>query len=147
MKTTRIFSFLALLLLTAVPSMAQSIKWAAKSVKTQNGFNIEITAVIPDSFHMYDMGPYSEDGPIAAEIQVIPSGKAALKGKLSAPASRKVDDELYGMKVGVYEGKVRFVQEVTGKKGAKVTVKARAQACSGETCLPPREETITVTLQ
>lgn len=147
MKTIRLFSLLALLVFSSLPSMAQGIKWAAKSVKTQNGFNIEITAVIPDSFHMYDMGPYSEDGPIAAEIQVIPAGKAALKGKLSAPASRKIDDELYGMKVGVYEGKVRFVQEVTGKKGAKVTVKARAQACSGETCLPPREETITVTLQ
>lgn len=147
MKTTRIISFLALILFSSMPSMAQSIKWAAKSVKAENGFKIEITAVIPESYHMYDMGPYSDEGPIAAEIQVIPSGKAALKGKLIAPASRKIDDELYGMKVGVYEGKVRFVQEVTGKKGAKVTVKTRAQACSGETCLPPREETITVTLQ
>lgn len=148
MKTVR-RNILVLLLFCLMPliSCGQGIRWSAKSVKSQSGYTVEITAVIPDTYHMYDMGPYGDDGPIAAQINIIPSKKVELKGGLKAPASRKINDPLYGMTVGIYEGKVRFAQEVAGKKGSKVTVVARAQACSGETCLPPKEETITVTLQ
>lgn len=146
MKISNISILTTIFVLLPMLVGAQGIQWSAKSVKTQAGYNIEITADIPDSYHMYDMGPYTDDGPIAAQIQVIPDSKAALAGGLKSPASCKVSDELYGMTVGVYEGKVKFVQPVTGRKGAKVTVKVRAQACSGESCLPPIEETMTVTL-
>lgn len=134
-------------LVTSFCACAQSIEWKAKAVKISiNQYKVELSAFIPDGYHMYDFGPYDEFGPVASEVSFEPGKGASLSGGVKAPAARRYKDAMYGIEVGVYEGKAVFIQEVKGKAGSGVRVRAKAMMCSGMSCIPPKETVLNVTL-
>ena len=139
----KILVSMALLLFACAPVFAQRLQWSAKAVKAGKGlYRVEVTATIPQGFHLYDMGSYGEFGPVSTTISVEPVSNVQCIGAVKAPQSRKYNDAMYGMEIGVYEGTAVFTQMVKAGRRSSVKVKASGMVCSGQTCLPPVSETI-----
>ena len=144
------FLFVALaLLMAAVTVSAQNVTWKS-SVEHLSGddYRIVLNASIPDSYHMYDMGPY-KDGPNATTITVTPSAGAELVGaveQLTKPDRHY--DAMFGMEIGTFSGKASFAQKVKlTASQADVTVKLEWMICNDTNCLPPDDLELTVALK
>lgn len=142
------YILLALLLMACTALSAQNLKWRASSKKVSRGvYEISLTADIPVGFHLYDLGPYDNGGPLATDIKFKPGAGVTLDGGLAAPAAKKVFDDLYDMEIGVYEGSATFTQRVRGKAKSTVDIEAKGMICSGMNCLPPRTQSVKVILK
>ncbi len=151
MKTIRLLIFAAVLAVvgTIVPAAAQQVKWSAEAEQQADGaYRVVVTADIERGWHMYDLGPY-ESGPNPTVITVT-AEDADIEGTVEAlTAAHRYFDELYGCEIGTYEGRAQFAQTVRlaeGSDGATVTVSAEWMVCNDESCMPPDDTTLTVTI-
>lgn len=121
------------------------VSWAVRVA----GDSVTLTATTDKPWHMYDMGPYN-DGPNATTITFeLPDG-VSLDGavrELDKP-TRKMD-ATFGIEIGVYGEKARFVQKFINKTGAKAKITATAewQVCDEESCLAPDEKRLTFEIE
>ncbi len=144
------FLFASLLLLTTTVASAQNVTWKS-SVEHLSGddYRIVLNASIPDAYHMYDMGPYQNDGPNATTITVIPSDGVELVGavkQLTTP--ERHFDPTFGMEIGSFSGAASFAQDVKlSVPQAVVTVKLEWMICRGNACIPPEDLDLTITLK
>ena len=128
---------------------SEGVAWKS-SVKHLGGdsFLVELEAAIPPSFHMYDLGPYGEEGPFATIINVIPGNGTTLDGpvkQLSAP--HRYYDDIYEMEIGTFEGTARFAQKVklsAPESGLKVRLEW--MICDDTSCLPPDDTELLIAL-
>ncbi len=122
-------------ILTATAQIENPVTWNFKVV----GNELHITATTDAPWHMYDLGPYS-GGPNATAFSFkLPQG-VTLDGdivELDKP-ERKMDD-IFGMKIGVYGEKSRFVQKFNNAtdKEAQIALTIEWQVCDDSSCLPP----------
>ncbi len=128
--------------LLAAAAAAQGVRWTS-SVEPEGGdaYRIVLEAQIPARYHMYDMGPYGDDGPNATTLVFTPDAGARLIGgveQLTAPERRY--DAVFGMEIGTFEKKARFAQrvELTAPE-ATVGVALEWMICNDSSCMPPEE--------
>lgn len=148
MKRLATLFFALFLVVSAQIAWAQTtnpVSWTA----TAAGDSVTLTATTEKPWHMYDMGPYT-DGPNATTITFeLPDG-VSLDGavrELDKPVRRM--DATFGIEIGIYGEKARFVQKFINKTGAKAKITATAewQVCDEESCLAPDDKRLTFTIE
>ena len=146
----RILSLLILLL--AVPAFAQQqpVSWKAEAVRVEgNTYEIRATGTMSGTWHIYDLTDYGSSGPNGTVFTVEAGDKVKLVGDpYIASEVHKGFDEIFGIEIGTCESPVVVCQQVELLQGQAVTVSVTVewQACNDENCIPPDEETLSVTL-
>lgn len=125
------------------------VSWSSKVVKADsNIYEIELKGSMDSEWHIYDLGPY-KDGPIATTLTV--SGGDGVK-TVGAPyiktSVHKEFSSSFGMEIGTAGDGVVIAQKVSVSSAipTSVTVTLEWQTCSGESCMPPADEEITIKL-
>lgn len=148
LKLIRNTLMLAVALVATTSLFAQEVLWKSR-VEQLDGehYRVLLEASIPDSFHMYDMGPY-QNGPTATTIHFSPSEGVTLVGGVE-PLSKphRYFDEMFGMEIGTYDGKVQFAQNVK-LAAPQATLKAEIEwmICDEKNCIPPQDIELTIQL-
>ena len=139
------------MLLLALPLHGRGenpVAWSAASRDLGGGLHeVTFTARITAPWHIYDMGPYELGGPNATAFAFGPSAEFELVGGVEPQKKpTRVDDPFMG-ELGYYAGQVRFVQRVRLKEdGAALRATVEWMACNDQSCLPPEETELAVTL-
>ncbi|MCM1151730.1 MAG: thioredoxin family protein [Alistipes sp.] len=143
----RRISILCGMLGTALSSSSQTVEWTSR-VEPQGDdlYRIVLEASIPAGYHMYDMGPYDNDGPQATTLVFTPGAGAQLEGD-AEPLTRahRYHDEIFGMEIGTYDRTAAFAQQVrlTGAQGS-VDVELEWMICNDTSCSPPDDLQLTI---
>lgn len=125
------------------------VSWSSKVVKADNNiYEIELKGSMASEWHIYDLGPY-KDGPIATTLTI--SGGNGVKAVGAPYIKTTVHKEFsssFGMEIGTAGDGVVIAQKVSvsSAEPTSVTVTLEWQTCSGESCMPPADEEITVKL-
>ena len=146
-KGIRKLSLALFLTLVSTMGMAQSVGWRSSvEYLEENVYRIVFDAEIPGEYHMYDMGPYGEGGPMATSIVVTPGPGVELIGRVEVLTTPYYFTNSFG-RIGAFEGMARFAQKI------KLTVhKASVGAylawmiCNETSCLLPDELNLTITV-
>lgn len=144
----KIFATLAVAVLSVTALWAQidnPVSWRF----TAKGSELHIEATTAASWHMYDLGPYT-DGPNATVFTfTMPDGVSTAGAIKELDKPERKMDQIFGMKIGVYGAKARFTQKFTNTTGkpAKVTGTVEWQVCDDESCLPPMDEDFSFTIE
>ena len=148
----RMFSILSLLLLTAIASaqVKDPVKWsfAAKKLNATT-YELHLTAHMDDDWHIYSQTT-PDDGPVPTSISFSRNPLVTAKG--SVKESGKVEEhfeELFGVNVRQFSGKVVFVQTVAVKAGVKTAVNGSVEymACNDRECMPPKRQSFSIALK
>ncbi|MBR3030540.1 MAG: thioredoxin family protein [Bacteroidales bacterium] len=144
----KIILFLSVVILGCLSAAAQSVTWSATSSKVQDGlYNVEVTAVIPSGWHIYDLEDY-EGGPNPTVITFnLPKG-AELAGEMQVSKEPvRYQDDIFEMEIGYWDGVVTFTQPVAyNGKAAKATIDLEWMMCNDTSCSPPQDEQIKIDL-
>ena len=121
---------------------------APKSAPAGKPFTVTVTFTVAPEYHIYP--PAKDQANIPTSVTVnAPAGFSV--GAPAFPKPRVAT--VAGDEIELYEGAVRVAVPVTFAKDAtrprtpaRLTVRARFQACTAESCLPPKtvERTVTV---
>ena len=137
----KILSILAAVF-AAAAATAQTAEWKHRVEEQGDGlYRIVLEASIPQGYHMYDMGPYDNDGPNATTIVFTPSEGVELVGGtelLTAP--HRYHDEMFDMEIGTLEGTAEFAQNVrlTAAEGT-LGLHCEWMLCDDRSCTPPAD--------
>lgn len=105
-----------------------------------------LDATIGDGFHLYDLGPYP-GGPTPTSFTFETEGDALLEGGVEyGTEPQRSFDPMFGMEIGSFRGKARFVQKFRCSSEASVKVTIEWMCCNDVNCIPPAEEEIRVNL-
>lgn len=134
---------LATIVLTITGAFAQiqePVTWgvAAKRLSDTEGV-INIEATIKSGWNIYGLN-VPDGGPTSTTFKFDLTGGATLnKGVISNPKVKTKNDEIFGMEVPYYTGKVIFQQKVKLKKGQATIVKCTVDymACDDQQCINP----------
>lgn len=147
----RIVTLLLLVMLgnMAVAQDKDPVTWSyAAKKKTENTYDIVITATLPKPWHIYSTtSPKGAGMPTKITIKKNPlitvTGGVKEKGKLE-----KQYDENFEMEVKYYSDKVEFIQTVTlkGKAKTNITGTVEYMVCNDERCLPPATRSFEIKL-
>ncbi len=125
------------------------VSWSSNVVKAgANVYEIELKGSMDSEWHIYDLGPY-KDGPIATTLKI--SGGDGVK-PVGAPyiktAVHREFNSSFGMEIGTAGNGVVIAQKVSvsSENPTSVTVTLEWQTCSGDSCMPPADEEMNVTL-
>lgn len=139
--------FILLLAVCALGAWAQNpIRWRMSVEKlSDTEAVVNIKALIQEGWHLYGT-KLPEGGPKATSFSFEGSEGIKLVGKMQPSAAPlNVDDPLFGLKLHWWEKDVVFSQKVKLVKtpGAKAVVTVSYMACDGNTCQPPKSQTLT----
>lgn len=135
------FSVILLLSFTASVLSQDVIKWSFSMENGQNGeVNLVAKASVEKGWHMYDSN-IPDGGPTPTQINFDKLVGATPVGKFQA-VDRKPHvafDDVFQMKIGTFDGQVKFVQrlKITDKAKFSAAGDVRAQGCNDNTCTPP----------
>ena len=143
-------TMLFVLIIFAFAAEAQSsVRWRT-SVKmtSQTEGEIVIKALISEGWHLYAL-EMPDGGPKPTHFDFSECVGINLDGDIhpsEAPASQM--DPLFGKNLSWWAHNVTFKQRFTIKdrKNARVKVSISFMSCNGDTCTPPKTETITTTI-
>ena len=133
------------------------VKWtlvgssAPRPVVAGRAVPITVQADIAKGWHIYSL-TQAAGGPIPLRIGVEGAPDLSLRGIIQAPKPEKYFDKNFSMTTELYSGSARFVVPV-GVPGRaapglrRIQVTARYQVCSDRLCLPPRTDTVRVSLR
>jgi thiol:disulfide interchange protein DsbD len=112
---------------------------------------ITLQADIAKGWHIYSL-TQPAGGPIPLRIAVEGAPDVALRGVIKAPKPDRYFDKNFGMTTELYSGSPRFIVAVgvPGRATAGVRalhLTARYQVCSDKLCLPPRTDSVHVSLR
>ena len=133
------------------------VKWslvggnAPRAVTAGRAISVTVQAEIARGWHIYSLTQQS-GGPIPLRIAVQGGRDVAVRGVIKAPKPEKYFDKNFGMTTELYSGTPRFtiplaVPGRTTHGVRQVQVTARYQVCSDKLCLPPRTDTVGVSLR
>ena len=137
--------FLVALLFISFSSFAQIVKplhWTWKAEKVKNDeYKLIFTAVIDRPWHTYGMY-IQEGGPVRTGFTYDKNADVQLIGKMteSGPKAKEIVDDVFQVKVKLFEEKAIFEQTVKAKKGSKVTGSLEFMACDDKSCLAPERK-------
>ncbi|MBO7479689.1 MAG: thioredoxin family protein [Bacteroidales bacterium] len=139
---------LCCLFLGCISLAGQSVVWSATSSEVKDGlYSIEVTAVIPSGWHIYDLEDY-EGGPNPTTLTfTLPKG-AEFAGEMTVSKEPvKYHDEIFGMEIGYWDGVVTFTRQVAYKgKAVRGTIDLEWMMCNDTSCSPPQDEQLKFTL-
>ena len=112
---------------------------------------IAVQADIAKGWHIYSL-TQPPGGPIPLRIALQGANEVSVRGVIKAPKPEKYFDKNFGMTTELYSGSPRFTIPVgvAGRTAAgvrRVQVTARYQVCSDKLCLPPRTDTVHLSLR
>lgn len=154
MKKLRLISLLFGILLS-MPLMAQMtaqpITWDAEISPVEGDiYEIKVIGIIDQpKWHIYDLTNYGDTGPTPTKLIINKSSDYKLIGKTQITSKvHKAFDQMFGMEIGTCAGKVVIVRKIEALKSTttKVTINIEWQACDDQSCLPPTDETLVITL-
>ena len=135
-------SSLLLLILISASSFAQKanpVHWTSRVEKVKdNEYKIVFTALIDKPWHTYGMY-IQEGGPVKTSFTFDKNMDIELIGKMteSGPKMKEGMDDVFGVKVKVFEEKAVFEQYFKLKKATKIKGILEFMACDDKSCLPP----------
>lgn len=147
-------SNLLLLLLTTVLSAAafaqpSPVVWKIETAATAESgiYDIRIIADIESGWHIYDMGPY-DNGVNATSIAFEEQPSLRLLGTVTADtAPHRAYDDIFEDTIGTWEGRVVFTQRIElSEPSATVNANVNFSACNDESCMPPVDEPLSLTV-
>lgn len=140
MKRTLLF-FLSIIFATfSWGQIYEPVKWSFESKKTgDNQFELQLTAKIDESWHMYSQHLPNEDGPIATSFTFDKSADYTKIGQVSEPKPITEFDPNFEMDLNFFEHKVTFRQKIKTNKAGVVKIKGGLEfmVCDATKCLPP----------
>ena len=144
------------LLLAANTFSLKPVKWtlvggnAPRAVVAGRTVPITVQAQIAKGWHIYSLTQQA-GGPIPLRLALQGAPDVTVRGLIKAPKPEKSFDQNFGMTTELYSGAPNFTIPVGvagGASGArKLEVTARYQVCSDKLCLPPRTDTVRVSLR
>ena len=133
---------LLLLLLTSTLASAQIANplhwtWRAELVSGDE-YRLIFTAVIDKPWHTYGMY-IQEGGPVKTSFNFEKNADIELVGKMTetGPKVKEGVDDVFGIKVKLFEEKAVFEQRIKLKKATKIKGSLEFMACDDKSCLPP----------
>jgi len=146
-------AFIALaLLLFYSASFAQildPVKWTFSSEKTSDSTaDLKLTGKIGKGWHMYSQF-IKPGGPLPTEFKFDKSKDFQLLGKVTEPKGNTEFDSAFMMKIQQFTKTATFIQKIKVLSDKKFSVKGTVNymACSGVSCLPPKDVDIAFTLE
>ena len=139
---------LSIISLVSYGQIHNPVKWTA-SVKKISNQEMELiaTATLDDEWHIY-----SQDLPKGGHIPTLFSFKGdkryLKKGNTKEGNGHVVDDKMFDMRIKYFDKKAIFRQRIRLKTDEKFTVKGTVEymVCSDQSCLPPKEEDLSFTI-
>jgi thiol:disulfide interchange protein DsbD len=124
---------------------------AARRVTVGRTAPITVQAEIAKGWHIYSLNQKA-GGPIPLRIKLVGADDVIIRGVIDAPKPERLFDTNFGIETELYSGSPRFTipvgvagRSATGTR--KVQVAARYQVCSDKLCLPPRTDSVGVSLR
>lgn len=146
-------TIIALALAFAFSASAQSpIRWRT-SVKmtSQTEGIITIKALISDGWHLYGLD-MPQGGPKPTKFDFSNSNGISIDGDIKPSESPNYQiDPLFGKRLSWWDRNVTFTQKFslkskTEKKDARINVTISFMSCNGESCTPPKTESMSATI-
>lgn len=142
----RLIAILFAVIALAMTSEAQSpVRWRAfvKMTSPSEGI-ITLKAIISDGWHLYGM-QMPESGPKPTSFDFSDSSGIKTSGEIE-PSEAPIEkvDPLFGKKLSWWDHDVTFTQAftLTDKKNARANISIRYMSCNGESCTPPKAESV-----
>ena len=152
MRTLRYFLLVAAIFFTTQATYAQMIEdpttWKTE-VKMLGGdkYQLIFHLALKTGWHVYVKTKNMDESLIVPSFTfdkndaVTVTGETMAKGVIS---TMKVEG--MGM-ISMYTGKVIYTQDITAKKGTKITGSYTYQTCNESTCLPPKTKKFSVVIK
>jgi len=144
-------TILIAVLFCSLTSFAQIMRpvhwsWTAQKVKDDQ-YKLTFTATIDKPYHTYGMY-IEEGGPVRTSITYDKNAAVQIVGKAteSGPKSKEMVDDVFKVKVKLFEEKAIFEQIVKAKKGTKISGVIESMACDDKSCLAPERKKFEVVL-
>ena len=146
-----VFALFLTAILPASAQFAQPVSWKFSATpKGDDVYEIRATGTFnAPGWHMYDIEDYGDAGPNATVFTVEGEGVRPLgEPKLLSEVKKEYDD-IFEMEIGICEGQVIISQDVEleGGHSAEALVTVEWQCCNDQNCLPPSDESKTLTLE
>lgn len=138
------------LLIGADAQVKEPVDWsfAAKKIKADT-YEVQLTATLEDGWHMYSQST-PEGGPTATTISFSKNPLLVLEGGTREVGKlEQKQEELFGVEVKQFSGKVVFVQRVKLKGKIKTSLNGSIEfmTCNDRECLPPGTQKFSIALR
>jgi DsbC/DsbD-like thiol-disulfide interchange protein len=143
-------------LVAASSASIKPVRWslvgnsAPRAVVAGRTIPITVQANIAKGWHIYSL-TQQPGGPIPLRIAVQGAADVSVRGLIKAPKPESYFDKNFGMTTELYSGSPRFTIPLAVPSRARgvrrVQVTTRYQVCSDRLCLPPRTDTLGVSLR
>jgi hypothetical protein len=123
-------------------------KYVAKKIAIKT-YEVRILATVDESWHIYSQQT-PNGGPKPTSIRFTKNPLLMMQGKVKEEGDMEIyHEEVFGVDVYAYTGKVEFVQTIKLKSNAKTNVAGSIEymACTNQQCLPPATINFTVALE
>lgn len=147
MKKIILFALTFFIILCVHAQTSVNLNYSTKKIAA-NTFELHITAVISDGWHLYSQDSDSKGG-IPATISFIKNPLIITEGRVKEVGVLKSNfEELFGVTVKYYENKVDFIQVVKTKGNIKTNIAGSFtyMVCNDRECMPPTTKKFSVTL-
>jgi thiol:disulfide interchange protein DsbD len=145
--------FATLLMFSAFGAIAQlknPVKWSYSAKKINaTTYEVHLKATIDPGWHIYTLDHSSDIG-IATSVSFTKNPLAEQSGPVKAVGKAvKLKDPSTGEMVQFYENTIDLVQVVKLKSAVKTSIAGTLEfmACDDKQCLPPKEQSFSVSLQ
>jgi hypothetical protein len=135
-----------------VIGMAQNsdpVSWSFSAKKiADKTYEVHLTATIASPWHMYSQNS-PEGGPLPTKVEFAKNPLVTLDGKTKEVGKMETKfEDVFGVDVKQYAGKVDFVQVVKLKSNVKTNISGNVEfmACDESQCLPPKTVPFTIAL-
>ncbi len=107
---------------------------------------IEMTAKLADSWHLYSQYIARDIGPVPTQFVFQSNDNFQLVGKTEEPEPIKRYDQAFEAELTFFEKQVTFSQKI--KQNSEATLKGTVSfmLCNDEMCLPPEEKQFEITI-
>lgn len=148
MKKVILIAGMACLALTLSAQSPVNWNFSAKKI-ADNTYEVHLVATVAEPWKIYSQQT-PDGGPLPTVFTFTKNPLITLDGKVKEVGDmKKAHEEVFGVDVLYYKGKVDFVQVVKLKTSAKtrLTGSLEYMACNEEQCLPPATVPFTVALE
>jgi hypothetical protein len=145
------FIFLCLVVASQVFSQVKDpVRWTFEAKKiSDNTYEVSLTANLDAGWHIYSQTT-PEGGPAPTVVSFSKNPLVKLEGAIKEEGKMEQrHEELFGVDVKQYSGKVVFIQTVTLKAKAKTALLGTIEfmTCNNRECLPPKTQKFSVSLK
>ncbi|WP_271406203.1 protein-disulfide reductase DsbD domain-containing protein [Tenacibaculum soleae] len=128
--------------------MHSPVKWTT-TVKKISDKESELIAVatLDEEWYIYSQ-EIPKGGPLPTVFSFTGDQRYLKKGNTKEEEGHVVDDDVFDMRIKYFDKKAVFKQRIRLKTNEKFTIKGTVEymVCSGENCLPPKEEDLSFSI-